>query len=272
MPALALGLPTPTGEEAKRFGRDTGLKAALLKARFGLPLSEFPDFPQAVESLTCQLADLDPSGKFNADALAWKLLGIDSSKKFSAKAVQTALINRALGNGREDDPKKGAAKLLARDFGARRSDANELRQAAIRQWVGGPASTPAPAPTPTPEPTAVAPPPTLTPPPAPAPTPTAVPPLDPDTFARRVQEAARTSPTGRFGANKVFIAHVWRALQQDPNFANMSEEEFKRRLAEANNARRLNLSRADLVEAMDPEDVRRSEVRYLDATFHFILV
>ena len=47
---------------------------------------------------------------------------------------------------------------------------------------------------------------------------------------------------------------------------------FKQRLAEANNARLLDLSRADLVQAMDPEDVRLSEVAYLNATFHFIRI
>ena len=46
----------------------------------------------------------------------------------------------------------------------------------------------------------------------------------------------------------------------------------RQRLAEANNARLLDLSRADLVQAMDPEDVRLSEVSYLNATFHFIRI
>ncbi len=47
---------------------------------------------------------------------------------------------------------------------------------------------------------------------------------------------------------------------------------FKRRLTEANNARLLTLSRADLVQLMDPADVRESETRYLNAEFHFVLV
>ncbi len=40
----------------------------------------------------------------------------------------------------------------------------------------------------------------------------------------------------------------------------------------ANNARLLDLSRADLVQAMDPDDVRLSEVNYLNATFHFVRI
>ena len=46
----------------------------------------------------------------------------------------------------------------------------------------------------------------------------------------------------------------------------------RRGCAEANNARLLNLARADLVQAMDPEDVRLSEVAYLNASFHFIRI
>ena len=57
-----------------------------------------------------------------------------------------------------------------------------------------------------------------------------------------------------------------------PTFRTMDLDAFKERLAEANNARLLDLSRADLVQAMDPEDVRESEVHYLNATFHFVRI
>jgi hypothetical protein len=240
--ALALGLPTPRGEAAARFGRDTGFQAALLKAQFGLPLD---DFPQKLEDVI--------------GALSWTLMGFPPGRKFDAKSVQAALLHRALGDDRElgpkPDPKKEAARLLARKAGARQAGKDELRLAVIRHWVDGqPAAPEPPQPVDAPEP------------------PGAAAPLDLGTFARRVQEAARSSPSGRFGDNKVFIAHVWRALKEDPAFAALGPDGFKRRLAEANNARLLDLSRADLVEAMDPEDVRLSEVPYLGATFHFIRI
>ncbi len=85
-------------------------------------------------------------------------------------------------------------------------------------------------------------------------------------------EVARSSPSGRFGDDRIFVIHVWRALQNDPAFISIGLEDFKRRLAEANNARLLNLSRADMVEAMDPEDVRLSEIVHLGASFHFVRV
>ena len=91
-------------------------------------------------------------------------------------------------------------------------------------------------------------------------------------FSRKVLAAARACPTGRYGDNKIFIVHVWRALQNDPDFQGTELFVFKQRLAEANNARLLDLSRADLVQAMDPEDVQLSEVCYLNATFHFIRI
>lgn len=91
-------------------------------------------------------------------------------------------------------------------------------------------------------------------------------------FARTVLAAARDCPTGRYGDNKVFISHVWRRLAGEPRFAGLGPDRFKQRLAEANTANLLTLSRADLVSVMDPADVRESETPYLNAVFHFILV
>ena len=96
--------------------------------------------------------------------------------------------------------------------------------------------------------------------------------LDLPSFAEQVKSAARTCPTGRFGDNKVFIVHVWRALQVVPPFKSMELATFKEQLAAANNARLLDLSRADLVQAMNPDDIRQSELQYFNATFHFIRI
>lgn len=235
--ATALGLPAPRAQAAKSFGGDPGFKAALLKAKYDLPLGDFPSFDKAI------------------DALAWTLLGFPSGRKFDVKSVKSALIRRALGDPREleakPDPKKEAAKLLAKTLGARQAGKDELRLSALRHWVDGEAGATASEPR---EPLPLA------------------PADDLEAFARRVVEAARSSLTGRFGANKVFVAHVWRVLRDEPAIAAPGFDGFKKRLAEANNARFLDLSRADLVEAMDPEDVRLSEVSYLGATFHFIRI
>jgi hypothetical protein len=87
-------------------------------------------------------------------------------------------------------------------------------------------------------------------------------------FAERVLAVARASPTGRFGRNKVFISHVWNALKPEGG----SREAFNARLLEANRARHLALTRADLVSAMDPADVAESEIHASGASFHFVVV
>ena len=151
--------PRPRDKAVKSFSGDPGFKAALLKSLFDLPVDDYPTFDQAL------------------DALAWKLLGFAdaSGAKFSVKAVKAALLGRAL-EGRTQidpkaDPKKEAEKLLAQEVGAHRSDKDELRMAALRQWIDGASGA-------------------ITQAPAPAPAPAPVAPLDLDTFSRRVIEAA----------------------------------------------------------------------------------
>ena len=70
----------------------------------------------------------------------------------------------------------------------------------------------------------------------------------------------------------MFIAALWRTSQREPNFPRLSLPEFKQRLVDANSQSLLHLSRADLVQAMDPRMVAESETTFLNATFHFVLV
>jgi hypothetical protein len=98
-------------------------------------------------------------------------------------------------------------------------------------------------------------------------------PFDLPAFAATVMALAVGSPPqDRFHDNKVFIAALWRASQREPNFPRFTLPEFKRRLVEANSKHLLHLSRADFVQAMDPELVTESETPYENATFHFVLV
>ena len=96
-------------------------------------------------------------------------------------------------------------------------------------------------------------------------------PKDDAAFAAHVLAAARASKTGRFGDDKVFISHVLRQLT-DEGARVIDAEKFKNRLFSVHSKRLLSLSRADLVEAMDPKDVEASETRYRNATFHFVQV
>jgi hypothetical protein len=242
LPARAVGLPAASDALFKALSAEPGFQAVLLKQQFGLATALIPKPDEAT------------------DALAWKLIGFESEgRKFNPKNVKSALFNRALGDGGAADFKKAATRLLAQRVGARRDDSKELRDAVLRDWINREESGRAPI-----EPVEISyQPPSRSP---------ALSVLELPSFAEHVKSAARDCPTGRFGDNKVFIAHVWRALQADPAFGTMELADFKERLAEANNARLLDLSRADLVQAMDPEDVRQSEVQYLNATFHFVRI
>ena len=229
------------------------LKKSLLLARaLGLPgpgqaLSKGPGFKAAVlrQKFGLPLGDY-PDLKSMKVELTRKLLGMGPKEKITLETVQAAIFGRELGEHRPADPKKVLDRLVSRQVGARRDDEKEVREAVLRGWIDRSFDQP--------DRQLPASPPVLA------------------GFAQKVQAAAEECASGRFGDNKVFIIHVWRALQNDADFRGMELAAFKQRLAEANNARLLDLSRADLVQAMDPEDVRHSEVTYLNATFHFIRI
>jgi len=230
LPSRALDLPGPEAE----LGKDDGLRAVLLDRQAELRLGGAPTLKKAKEAWTR------------------KLLGMDPKEKVTLDAVIAALMRRELGEEKPMAPKAAIDRLLARGLGAPDAPLKEFRDRIIGRWVdeglGGRAESEGPAPA----------------------VPSSFTALDLGPFARLAREAARRSKTGRYGDNKVFIVHVWRALQTDPAFRNGDFTAFKKRLTEANNARLLSLSRADLVQAMDPEDVLLSETTYMSTCFHFI--
>jgi hypothetical protein len=234
--APALGLAGPGGPLAK----DDTLRGVLLKAQYDLSLGDFPTAKQAKEAWTR------------------KALGMGEREKVTLDTVQAALFRRESGDDRPTAPKKALDRLLAKRLRARRDDPKELRDEILRQWVDTSlGKRPMEAAQPGDSPATALP---------------SSPLLDLPQFAHEVLAAARRCQSGRYGDNKVFIVHVWKAIQHDPGFDGMDLAAFKTRLAEANNARLLDLSRADLVQAMNQEDVQLSEVSYLNATFHFIRV
>lgn len=91
-------------------------------------------------------------------------------------------------------------------------------------------------------------------------------------FAMQVNASAKHCKTGRFG-EKVFINHVYKHHQAAFGATDrMGLPEFKKALTQANHEGLVRLARADLVAAMPPADVRESEIKYLNATFHFVRV
>ncbi len=248
LPALALGRPGPAA---------INMKAEILRAEYRLDLGEKPRPQDAAGAVASKLMGLEPGRKFTADEILRKLLGdagiaIPAGQKPTPANIQQALFRRELG-----DPSAGKPLdlLATRSVGARRDTAAELASAVLRSWVDRSE------PSPVEETQAPAPPAIGAGPPGP---------IDLPDFARRVVEAARRSPTGWFGDAKVFISHVRRGLGDDPAIGGMDDGAFKGLLIEAHRARHLELGRADLVEAMDPVDVRESATPHQNAVYHFV--
>lgn len=74
--------------------------------------------------------------------------------------------------------------------------------------------------------------------------------------------------SGRFGDSKVFIYPLWQRVGKR---FKISLDEFKRWLVNQNRMQNLDLSRADLVDAMNPTLVSRSEINDLGSSFHFVV-
>lgn len=89
-------------------------------------------------------------------------------------------------------------------------------------------------------------------------------------FVDAVREAClRVPPHGRFGPDRVFVASLHPEVAK--SFPGLSLDAFKLRLLDASRRQLLVLARADMPGAMDRELVAASEIRYLTATFHFVL-
>lgn len=236
LPALVLGLPPSAGNAKPGIER---MRAAVLALLFQLDTKDLPTL------------------KAVGEALVWRELGVKTRERLTGAAVLRLFVNRVLGTAKSLDPEKALEQRANQAVGARRGKADEFQAAILRRWIAGLEIAPAA------KPRADA---------APAPNPPkVVEPLDDDAFATRVLDAARASKTGRFGDNKVFISHVFRKLLQEGAVADDADA-FKGRLVSAHRNGLLSLSRADLVEAMNPEDVESSEARYLSASFHFVRI
>ncbi len=95
--------------------------------------------------------------------------------------------------------------------------------------------------------------------------------VDPLTAVRAAVQAIQ-GPPGRFGDRKVFIAALWDAVGPE---LGMTLPAFQQYLIREHRARHLVLARADLVSAMPPDLVARSETAtegdYAGARYHFVV-
>lgn len=85
-------------------------------------------------------------------------------------------------------------------------------------------------------------------------------------LAAQIQRVASEPGVAKFHDDRAFIASVYDHM---PKAQRRTLEQFKQVIINLHRLRLLRLSSADLVQAMDPTMVARSETRYLSATFHF---
>jgi hypothetical protein len=234
--ALALGLhPPSTPDTARRFASVGGLRASILNVRYSLELEAFPSQSQAL------------------DALAWKLLaramdtGLESwrDQRFGTGAALSCVVGHEFGLRRAEKPAKLAGLAAAAALHARGTDARSLRLAVLREWHRPTRSETSPQ-------TATS------------------HGVDDDRLLGWLRTRKPGLGRGAFGSGKVFVSDLWHAVATEHPDWFASTEAFKQRLLRLARDRRIELVRADLVEAMDPRTVAESEIRDLHATFHFV--
>ena len=237
------------------------------RANWGTVIAKFL-FPKAADLPADAAAKLDSGDKLAAhllkqrydlpatagstvkqvlEALLCKNLG--HPEETTIDGLMSSVLSRLLGSDSRLTKAQVAKQLPLFGTGLTGLSADAIRRAVIRNRLGGSAAEPAVAEPPPAEP------------------------FDLPAFAATVAALAGRSPAAdRFHDNKVFIAALWQASQREPAFPRLTLDEFKRRLVEANGQQLLHLSRADLIQAMDPHLVARSETTHLTSTFHFVLL
>lgn len=237
--------PVALGKKPAKASKRSGvnLAAEVIQVMHGLPVGE--------------------TLRQSVDRLAWRALGVDTGEPFQASRVQRHLL-RELGPGdARVAPRMFRQQIALRAVGAQRADNESLRRAVIARWVMQSRQAPAqqaarPAPTSaegiavTANDNAIAGKSELA------------------AFAAAVMDAARAPNVTRFHDDRAFIGSIWEHMRDRPPVRGMSLDAFKEALVHAHRAKLLRMSRADLVQAMDPAEVKRSEARYLNATFHFV--
>lgn len=97
--------------------------------------------------------------------------------------------------------------------------------------------------------------------------------ITPETILNSAESLSSNLPTIQSGRNyvNIFISDVYDDLVSKKQYSGTLDN-FKTELVKLNTSGKIKLKRADLVAAMDPNKVMRSETKYLEARYHFIEV
>ncbi|MEZ4730804.1 MAG: hypothetical protein R3E79_27080 [Caldilineaceae bacterium] len=250
--AYALKLPGLSAATRQQIASADGLRAAILRQGYGLPINDFASLTETRNALLWQQL-CEPEMAANLQQRLPEL----RRQAFNQGTVMAALLNELLQVNRPLPWGKALSQLVAKVADAKQTAPDALRVAILRQAL---LSTPAKtdqqdagkAGAQAIEHTDIK-----------------IEELTLPEFARITLQAAKETKDGRFGDNKVFISKVWETLQQRLDLE-LSLGEFKQCLLAANQQRFLTLSRADMAYALDPEDVSASEINHMASTVHFI--
>lgn len=269
--AVALEVASAPAARIKSLSRPDGLRAVILERHYALPVKPKAS-PASIRAALAVVALDRAFGNGVKDGLG---AGAGLAPKTSRLlASQLAKKSRDLGtDGRL------IAVLAAEAVGAQRTDADELRLAILRRWVGSSIEASAPmyaAPrvaTPI-EPLARATPGSTeaTAPVAAKPRPAVATRPDLAGFASAVTKVARMHAKGWPGSRKAMIADVWTTLSSAFPQWGLSPEEFKTMLAEAHRVGELALATADLKDKGNLGQLQNSAITYKNTVWHLIRV
>lgn len=236
-----LGLTAPINhQDRQRITRVDGLRAMILVHIYQLPINPYPTLTEARDCLLWQQLT-HPQTMTNLRTR----LSASSHKPFTQNTLMTLLLNDLLGATRDLPWESALKQLIAKITHAQRTDAEALRLAIFRTATSEQPITPRSASDSATE-------------------------FDLEIFAKQVLQSAHRCQTGRWGESKLFISHVWKQMGTDGQQFGLDFDQFKYYLALANNKGLVRLTHADLVQLMDPEDVRLSAISYGKTVFHFI--
>ncbi len=263
--AVALGIEGEPAAKLRLLGRPDGLRAAVLQTTYALTLRSRTS-PARLRAALAVIALQRAFGNSIRDAM-------DAGAGLSAKAGR--LLAGQLAHKPRDfgTDARLIAALAAEAVGSPQSDADAVRAAILRRFVGeiapaGPraiVTAPVIAALAPPLPAAGMPLGAVTRPPA-ASRP------DLEGFAKAIQALAGACAEGWPGNRKAYISDIWLALRSNHPQWGLSEIEFKSMLAEAHRTGHVILANADLKDRRSLAKVQMSALAFKNAVLHYVRV
>jgi hypothetical protein len=269
--AHALGIEDAPATRLRALAKPDGLRAAILQRAFSLKIKGVPSAAKLRQALAVVALE-----RAFANTLKGSLGDRTGLAPKAGRLLAGQLSHRPRDFGTDG---RLVAALAAEKVGAFQIDAEALRTAILRDYVGrsltGDAATANEAPPQRPAQSAA---PAAAPPARPAPAahapqrPAAANRPDLGGFADVVRSAASARAEGWPGNRKAFISHVWNVVRERYPEWGLTDIEFKAMLAEAHRTGHVVLANADLKDKRNMKDLQDSAVAYKNTVWHFVRV